>query len=121
MSTRTAFCTYSNFPVADGACGPDIQWVTVYFDPQEAKLNDVDLVCLMMYRVVNRQVEVDNLPMHHRYSHCLSIRIAGPLPADGTVYGAAESILDCFYDRIISGELIVNRSYIFRRRSMVLF
>ncbi|CAG8897813.1 unnamed protein product [Penicillium nalgiovense] len=84
MSTRTAFRTrITDLPIADGPSGQHVVWATVYFYPEEARLNNLDLIRLMMYRVLNRQVTVDELPRHHRYSHCLSIRVAGELP-DGT-------------------------------------
>jgi hypothetical protein len=121
MSTRTAFRTHDGVPVADGPCGPDIEWATVYFDPEDARLNDRDLLRLMMYRVCNRQVEVNDVPMHHRYSHCLSIRVSGPLPDDDAVYEVAEGMLDYFWAEVMSGEIVINRSYIFRRHSMDLF
>ncbi|KAJ5794293.1 hypothetical protein N7457_000892 [Penicillium paradoxum] len=121
MSTRTAFRTRDNVPVADGPCAPDVQWATIYFDPEDSGLNDVELVRLMMYRVVNRQAEVDALPMHHRYSHCLSVRIAGSLPDADAVFEVAEAMVDYFYNQILSGAFVVNRCYIFRRRSVDLF
>jgi hypothetical protein len=85
--------------------------------PEEARLNNLDLIRLMMYRVVNRQVTVDELPMHYRYSHCLSIRVAGELPDEDAVHEVAEAMLDYFYAKVKSGELFINRTYIFRRRS----
>lgn len=92
-------------------------WATVYFDPDEARLSDLELIRLMMYRVVNRQVEIGELPMHHRYSHCLSIRVGGELPDEDAVYEVAEAMVDYFYGRAKSGEFDVNRTYIFRRQS----
>ncbi|KAJ5185745.1 hypothetical protein N7491_006387 [Penicillium cf. griseofulvum] len=45
MSTRTAFINrIDNEPVADGSSGYQVVWVTVYFDPDEARLNDLELV-----------------------------------------------------------------------------
>ena len=118
MSTRTAFRTrIDDIPVADGPSGQHVVWATVYFDPEEAWLNDLELVRRMMYRVVNRQVTVDELPMHHRYSHCVSIRVGGELPDDDAVYEVAEVMLDYFHGKVKSGEFVVNRGYIFRRRS----
>lgn len=92
-------------------------WVTVYFDPSEARLNDLELVRLMMYRVVNQQVVIDELPKHHRYSHCLSVRIGGELPDENAVYEVAEAMVDYYYRKVKSGEFVVNRTYIFRRQS----
>lgn len=118
MSTRTAFRTrIQDIPVADGPSGQHVVWATVYFDPDEARLADLELVRLMMYRVVNRQVRIDELPMHHRYSHCLSICVAGELPDEDAVCEVAEAMLDYFYDMVKSGEFVINRTYIFRRRS----
>lgn len=92
-------------------------WATVYFDPDEARLPDLELVRLMMYRVVNRQIRVDEFPMHHMYSHCLSIRVAGELPDEDAVHEVAEAMLDYFYRKVKSGEFVINRTYVFRRRS----
>ncbi|CAP93314.1 hypothetical protein N7489_003972 [Penicillium chrysogenum] len=118
MSTRTAFRTrITDLPIADGPSGQHVVWATVYFYPEEARINNLDLIRLMMYRVVNRQVTVDELPMHHRYSHCLSIRVAGELPDEDAVHEVAEAMLDYFYGKVKSGELVINRTYIFRRRS----
>ncbi|CAG8886034.1 unnamed protein product [Penicillium egyptiacum] len=118
MSKRTAFRTrITDLPIADGPSGQHVVWATVHFYPEEARLNNLELVRLMMYRVVNRQVTVDELPMHHRYSHCLSIRVAGELPDEDAVHEVAEAMLDYFYERVESGEFVINRDYIFRRRS----
>ncbi|KAJ5494551.1 hypothetical protein N7463_010638 [Penicillium fimorum] len=118
MSTRTAFRTrIEDIPVADGPSGDQVVWVTVYFDPDEAKLNNLELVRLMIYRVVNRQVTVNDSPMHHRWSHCLSVRVAGKLPDEDAIYEVAEAMCDCFYAKVKSGEFVINRTYILRKRS----
>lgn len=118
MSTRTAFRTrIEDIPVSDGPSGKNVVWATVYFDPDEARLPDLELVRLMMYRVVNRQIRVDEFPMHHMYSHCLSIRVAGELPDEDAVHEVAEAMLDYVYRKVKSGEFVINRTYVFRRRS----
>ncbi|KAJ5158987.1 uncharacterized protein N7500_008638 [Penicillium coprophilum] len=118
MPTRAAFNTrILDLPVADGPSGDNVVWVTVYFDPDEAKLNNLELVRIMIYRVMNRQVTVNSSPMHHRWSHCLSIRVAGKLPDEDAIYQEAEARCDYFYGKVKSGEFVINRNYILRRRS----
>ena len=56
----------------DKPSGKNIYWLTVWFDPEEARLTDVALMRLMIYRIHNRQTTINTEHKHQRYSHCVS-------------------------------------------------
>ncbi|KAJ5872390.1 uncharacterized protein N7529_004743 [Penicillium soppii] len=104
--------------IPDKPGGKDVYWVTLWFDPEEARLTDVALAHLMTYRIRNRQTTINTEPKHQRYSHCLSLCIEAYMWDEDMVYEIAERLMDWYFANISAQNIIFNRSLIFRRRSL---
>jgi hypothetical protein len=104
-------------PIPDRPNGPDIHWLTVWFDPEDSKLTFHALARLIIFRIHNRQATIDIEPQHQKYSHCLSLRIEGPLRDDAMIYDFADRMMDWYLDEFKAGRKFINRQLIFRRRS----
>lgn len=113
QSTQGAFSNHLG-PIPDQPSGPNVYWVTIWFEREDARLANPALLRLMSFRIYNGQVTIDRAPRHPYHSNCLSLRIAGAFSDSDTVLDAANKSLDWYIREINDGRKFINRPFVFR-------
>jgi hypothetical protein len=91
------------------------QWVTVFFDWTDRKVNDEELMDLVVARIDARDGIISSQPVHHDVKFCLSLRVPKIWHrTDVSIAAGAKLVAQWHKSEIRHAGMRINRRYLFR-------
>jgi hypothetical protein len=118
-STRTVFLREDLPTVDEYGLFRGTLWLTVRFSNNDHQCSDEELMNLTIRRLQRGEFTVDSEPIHQGRGFCISFPVS--------IYGASRSeciaiairLAECYRQDIMSGEISIDREFLFRSRAFI--
>lgn len=118
-STRTIFLRNGLPTVDEYGLFRGTLWFTVRFSNKDRQLSDNELMNITIQRLRIGEFTVDSGPVHRGRGFCVSFPVS--------IYGASRSeciaivirLVECYREDIMSGDISIDRDFLFRSRAFI--